>query len=416
MTPPSPSATASSRHRHHLQGQALVVLLGFLSILGPFSNDTLLPNFPYIESDFREDPVRMQQTLTVYFIPFAVMMLLHGTLSDAFGRRRIIMMGMAAYALAALVGALAQSYEMLLVGRVLQGLSAGAGVVVGRAIVRDLYADQDAQRALALVTIIFGIAPGLAPIIGGWIGHLWGWRSVFGFLSLLGALLCFATWRWLPETLPPSRRVPVSLRSLARGFSDAASSARFLLLVAAYGFNFAGFFIYIVSAPAFGFRILGLERTEFVWIFGPAITGMILGSFVAARLAGRLGPVATIVIAYALMCGFALFNVQHHASHAATLPISVLPVFGYTLGLGIAMPTITVKILDLMPARRGLASSMIGFAQSGFSAALAGVVSHRVYDTALGLAACSLTMAVLGCSCWLAYLGRVALRPRAVQT
>jgi len=394
----------------------LIVLLGFLSILGPFSNDTLLPNFPYIESDFGETPVRMQQLLTLYFVPFAVMMLMHGTLSDSFGRRRIIMFGMGAYALAALVGAVAQSFEMLLLGRVLQGLSAGAGTIVGRAIVRDLYADREAQRALALVTIIFGIAPGVAPIIGGWIGHLWGWRAVYGFLSLLAAVLFLVTYVWLPETLPAARRVPLSFAAIGRGFVDALKSARFVLLVCAYGFNFAGFFIYIVSAPSFGFRILGLERTEFVWIFGPAIIGMIVGSFISARLAGRLNSMATVLLAYLLMGGWAAFNVYYHAQHAATLPMSVLPVFGYTLGLGIAMPCITLQVLDLMPDRRGLASSMIGFAQSSFSAVLAGFVSHRVYDSALGLASCSLTMATAGFLCWLAYQGRIALRPRIVRT
>lgn len=412
IPPPSPALPPARR----LSGQALIVLLGFLSILGPFSNDTLLPNFPFIEADFGEDPVRMQQVLTLYFVPFAVMMLMHGTLSDAYGRRRIILLGMGAYTLAATVGAVAQSFEMLLFGRVLQGLSAGAGVVVGRAMVRDLYADQHAQRALAMVTIIFGIAPGLAPIIGGWIGHLWGWRAVFGFLSGLGALLFVSTYLWLPETLPAERRQPLSLGSVARGFVDALMSARFVLLVAAYAFNFAGFFIYIVSAPAFGFNILGLERTEFVWIFGPAITGMILGSFISARLAGRLGPAATVVVAYLLMGGWAAFNVIYHAHHPATLPLSVLPVFGYTLGLGIAMPSITLQILDLMPARRGFASSMIGFTQSSFSATLAAFVSYRVYDSALGLASCSLTMVSLGLLCWLAYQGRIAVRPRVVRT
>jgi DHA1 family bicyclomycin/chloramphenicol resistance-like MFS transporter len=181
-----------------------------------------------------------------------------------------------------------------------------------------------------------------------------------------------------------------------------------MLLVGAYGCNFAGFFIYIVSAPAFGYRILGLERTEFVWIFGPAILGMIVGSFVSGRLAGRISPFATVVIAYVLMCGWAAFNVHYHVHHPATLPVSVLPVFGYTLGLGIAMPSITLQVLDLMPERRGLASSMIGFSQSAFSALLAGAISHQVYASAVGLAACSLTMAGLGMMCWIAYTACLA--------
>jgi len=258
------------------------------------------------------------------------MMLLHGTLSDAFGRRRIIVAGMAAYSLAALVCAGAQSFEMLLVGRVLQGISAGAGIVVGRAIVRDIYSDQAAQRALALVMIIFGVAPGLAPIIGGWLGHLFGWRAVFLFLSLLSATLLLVTLAFLPETLPRSRRTPFSARSLVAGFVAAFSSARFVLLVSAYGFDFAGFFI-------------------------------------------------------------------------------------YTLGLGIAMPSITLLVLDLMPERRGLASSMIGFSQSGFSAVLAGAISHLVDESAHALALCSLVLMSLGLICWLSFLARVALSLRSAR-
>ena len=111
------------------------------------------------------------------------------------------------------------------------------------------------------------------------------------------------------------------------------------------------------------------------------------------------------------MCGSAAFNVYYHAHYPATLPISILPVFGYTLGLGIAMPSITLQILDLMPQRRGLASSMIGFSQSAWSALLAGAISHRVYGSAVGLAACSLTMACLGMACWIASTVRVS-RPR----
>ena len=407
MMIPTPARRAS--------GQTLIVLLGLLAMLGPFSNDTLLPNFPQMADHFGISAAQMQQALTVYFIPFAVMMLLHGTLSDAFGRRRIIMLGMAAYAAAAFVGATAQSFEVLLLGRVLQGLSAGAGVVVGRAIVRDLYADEQAQRALALLTIIFGIAPGVAPIIGGWVGHLFGWRAVFLFLSMFSAALFLVTLTWLPETLPPARRAPLSMGALLKGFVDAFRSARFVLLVCAFGLNFAGFFIYIVSAPAFGYRILGIERTEFVWIFGPAITGMILGSYVSRQLAGRLSAPGTVFLAYGFMAGAAIFNVAYHAEHAASLPMSVLPILVYTLGLGISMPSITVIVLDLMPERRGLASSLIGFSQSGFSAVLAGVISHQVYETAVSLALCSLVMAALGLACWLGFLARLALRLRGVR-
>jgi len=400
MAPPSARRRAS--------GQVLIVLLGLLSTLGPFSNDTLLPNFPPIQSTFGVGGVEMQQALTAYFIPFAFMMLLHGALSDAYGRRRVIMIGMSAYALAALVCALAQTFEMFLLGRTLQGLSAGAGIVVSRAIVRDVYADQEAQRALALVMIIFGVAPGIAPILGGWIGHLYGWRAVFFFLTLLAATLVLVTLTWLPETLPPSRRIRFSPGTLASGFVEAFGSVRFVLLLCAHGLSFGGFFIYIVSAAAFGYGVLGIEQTEFVWIFGPAIAGMILGSFISGRLAGRLAPAATIFVGYVFMAAAAIFNTAYHAYRPATLPVSVLPIFVYTLGLGMAMPSIMLLVLDLMPQRRGLASSLVGFAQSGFSAVLAGVVSHLVYESAYTLAMCSLVLVSLGFFSWLGFLARIA--------
>jgi DHA1 family bicyclomycin/chloramphenicol resistance-like MFS transporter len=264
--------------------------------------------------------------------------------------------------------------------------------------------------------IIFGIAPGIAPIVGGWIGHLLGWRAVFAFLTLLSATLCTLALVCLPETLAPARRIPLSLASLGQGFIGGFRSARFVLLVCAHGFNFAGFFIYIVSAPVFGYRILGIEQTEFVWIFGPAIAGMILGSFTSGGLAGRLNAPATVMIAYVFMAAAALFGVAYHAQHPASLPVSVLPIFVYTVGLGIAMPSITVLVLDLMPERRGLASSMIGFTQSGFSAVLAGLVSHQVYESAFTLALCALFMVTLGLACWLGYLARLALRLRGAET
>lgn len=396
-------------------GTALIVLLGFLSTLGPFSNDSILPNFPFMQAGFGISAVTMQQTLTAYFAPFAVMMLLHGTLSDAFGRRPIIMIGMFAYCLAALVCALAQSFETLLLGRFLQGLSAGAGIVVARAIVRDVFHGEDAQRALALLMIIFGVAPGIAPILGGWLGHLFGWRAVFFGLSIISATLMLLTLFYLPETLPRAQRIPFSMRSLLRGFVGALSSARFVLLLIAFGCNFAGFFIYIVSAPAFGYRILGIEQTEFVWIFGPTIIGMILGAVIARRLAGRLTPVTTVFCGYAFMVGATIFNVVYHLSHPATLPVSVVPIFVYTFGLGIATPSITLLVLDLMPERKGLASSMMGFSQSGSSAILAGVISHLVYDSARSLALCSLSLVTVGVLCWAAFLARLAVGRKEVR-
>ena len=152
-----------------INSSALAIMLAALSMLGPFSIDTYLPAFPNIQASLGATALEVQQTLTAYMFSFAVMILWHGALSDAFGRRNIILIALAVFAVATLACAAVHSIEYLWAFRMLQGISAGAGVVIGRAIIRDLYAGSAAERLLSLVTMIFSIAPAIAPILGGWI-------------------------------------------------------------------------------------------------------------------------------------------------------------------------------------------------------------------------------------------------------
>src|SRR5262245_45455136 len=178
-------------------------------MLGPFSIDTYLPSFPAIARDFAVTPLQVQQTLSAYLAPFAVMMLLHGTLSDSFGRRPVILMNLVLFTAATVACALARDFTQLVVFRVLQGLSAGAGIAVGRAIIRDSFEGFAAQRLMSLVTMIFGIAPAIAPVIGGWLQSAFGWHSVFVFLACYAAIMLVVCWRALPETHPPAARQPL---------------------------------------------------------------------------------------------------------------------------------------------------------------------------------------------------------------
>ena len=165
-----------------ISASALALILAALAMLGPFSVDTYLPAFPAIQQSLDASALEVQQTLTAYMFSFAVMILWHGALSDAFGRRSIILMSLAVFAVASLACAAVHSVEYLWIFRMLQGVSAGAGVVIGRAIIRDLYAGADAERMLSLVTMIFSISPAIAPVIGGWIVTLSNWRTIFLFL------------------------------------------------------------------------------------------------------------------------------------------------------------------------------------------------------------------------------------------
>jgi MFS transporter, DHA1 family, multidrug resistance protein len=387
---------------------ALALMLAGLAMLGPFTIDTYLPSFPAIAADLAVTPVQMQQTLSVYLIAFAVMTLFHGTLSDSLGRRPVILVSLAVFVLASIGCTLAGSFGQLLFFRALQGLSAGAGIVVGRAIIRDTFEGHAAQRLMSLVTMIFSLAPAIAPIIGGWLQAGFGWRSVFLFLVAYSALMLFVCSRSLPETLPPQQRQPFALAPLARNYWKLGRSLTLFLLSSAIALNFVGFFIYVVSAPAFVYNLLGLSETQFAWLFVPGITGVLLGAYLSGRLAGKVTPMRTIKIAYLVMFGAAAFNVTYSALFAPGLPWSVAPIMIYTIGMALAMPSLTLLALDLFPHNRGLAASLQGFEHSLLSGLAAGVLAPLIYHSDLTLALGMTSLLAAGWLCWIVYLARSA--------
>ncbi|HSO45426.1 MAG TPA: Bcr/CflA family efflux MFS transporter, partial [Rhodoferax sp.] len=214
---------------------ALAVLLATLGMLGPFSIDTYIPAFAGIASSLDATPLQMQQTLSAYLFGFAFMSLFHGALSDSVGRRPVVLWGLAAFTLASMGCALSQSIGQLVFFRALQGLSTGAGIVVSRAVIRDMFPPAQAQKVMSQVTIYFGVAPAIAPIIGGWLFVHLNWHAIFWFLTGIGVLLWTANYKLLPETLHVSQRQPFNVKHLMRGYWQLGSSARFLLLALASG-------------------------------------------------------------------------------------------------------------------------------------------------------------------------------------
>ncbi len=366
--------------------RGIAFLLAALSALGPFSIDTYLPSFPAIGEALRATPLEVQQTLSAYLLPFAVMTLWHGAIADALGRRRVILAALALFALASLACAFATRIEHLWLLRAVQGISAGAGVVIGRAIVRDLFDGPPAQRLMAQITMMFALAPAIAPLIGGWLQTLFGWRSVFVFLTLMTALLALTCWRLLPETLPPERRQPLHPGYLVRSYRAVLSSPPFLFACAALSLNFGGFFLYVLSAPVFLMRHLGVAETGFLWLFGPSMSGLMSGAWVAGRLAGRLSLPRTILAGYAVMGSAALLNVGLHLALPPGLPWSVVPIFIYTFGMSLATPCLTLLALDPFPRQRGLAASCQTFLQAGFNGIVAALLAPLLWDSVLTLA------------------------------
>jgi DHA1 family bicyclomycin/chloramphenicol resistance-like MFS transporter len=378
----------------------LAAMLAGLATLGPFAIDTYMPSFPAMGRTLNATTLEMQQTLSAYLIPFAFMMLFHGTLTDSFGRRPVILTGLLIFILASLGCAWAQSLPQLLLFRALQGMSSGTGMVAGRAMIRDIYPGHQAQRVMAMVTMIFGLAPAVAPILGGWLEIRFGWRSIFVFLMLFAALLYVSCYRRLLESLPPSKRQPLSVRPLLVNYLKLLGSVRFGLLSSAIALNFAAFFLYIASAPAVIFELLGLGESQFAWLFVPGIAGVILGAFLSGRLAGKLSPRRTVRYGYSIMFAAASFNLAYNAIYSPALPWTVLPVMAYSMGMALAAPSITLLSLDLFPDNRGLAASLQGAQQSFFSGLAAGLLSPYLSATGLTLAAGMAALAASGYACW----------------
>lgn len=366
--------------------RSIAFLLAALSALGPFSIDTYLPSFHEIAEKLGATQLQVQQTLAAYLVAFAVMTLWHGAISDRFGRRRVILIALACFGLASAGCAVASSIEQLWFWRAMQGVTAGAGMVVSRAIVRDLYDGADAQRLMAHITMMFALAPAIAPVIGGWLQTFFGWRSVFAFLVLSTVALWVACWKLLPETLPPEKRQSLKPAYLGRTYWKVMSSPPFLFACAAISLNFGGFFVYVLSAPVFLMQHLGVHETGFLWLFGPAMAGMIGGSWLSGRLAGKISFSRTIALGYLLMAIAAIANLGLNLALPPALPWSVMPVFVYTLGMSLTMPCLSILALDPFPAQRGLAASCQSFFQSSFNTVIAALIAPALWGSTLSLA------------------------------
>lgn len=380
---------------------ALAILLALLGMLGPFSIDTYLPAFPAISGALDASPVQMQQTLSAYLFAFAFMTLFHGALSDSFGRRPVVLWGIVVYTLASAGCALSESIGELVLFRALQGISAGAGIVVSRAVVRDLFPPAEAQRVMAQVTIFFGIAPAIAPIIGGWFSVYLGWASVFWFLTAIGVVLWIANYRLLPESLPPAERQSFDIGNLMRGYWELGTSPRFLLLALASGVPFNGMFLYVLSAPAFLGELLHLGPTEYFWFFMMTISGIMGGAWMSGRLAGRIPPKRQIRHGFVIMLAMTLLNVVLNLLLAPHVSWALIPLGVYSFGWALMVPVVTLLVLDLYPQRRGMASSMQAFVASMANGLVAGVLAPMVMHSALALAVTSFLLMNIGLVAWI---------------
>lgn len=388
----------------HLSPARIAVLVALLSMLAPFTLDTYLPSFPDIQRDLAATDAQMQHTLSYYLVAFGVMMLIYGPLSDALGRKRVVLFALVGYALASAACALADSIDTLLWMRAAQGMAAGAGMVIGRAVVRDLFAGADAQQVMARVMLVFAVAPALAPIVGGWLDAWAGWRAVFWFLSALGLVLTLCVALWLPESLSKAHRQSLHLGDTLIAYGRMLSHRQFLPLALLFGVNFGGLFLYIAAAPHLVYDLLGYGVTDFWILFIPAVMGIMLGSQWSGWVAHRWSAHRSIWVAIGLTSLATLLNLLQ-ASFLPVHPISAIaPVALYAMGMALAMTPISLLAMDLFPLRKGMASALQGFAQTTSNAFIAAFLVSLLFGSLLSLAGGMALVLLLSWGFWGFYL------------
>ena len=380
--------------------RGLVPIIALTTMVGPFTIDTYLPSFPDIAADFGVDLAAMAQTLSVYLVAFAVTTLMWGPLADSFGRRRVVLGSMLLYVITSFGCASADNFSHLLILRLLQGMAASGGIVIARAVVRDVYEGENARRAMAQVMMMFALAPAAAPIIGGWLHEWLGWRSVFHFLAIYGIATTVLMLWVLPETHPPERRQPIHPRSVAGNYAMALRNGRFLTLVLTFCFLFGGLFLYIVGSPAIIFDHLGLGANHFAVQFVPMVAGVMSGSWLAGRLSARIEPAHTVGAAMALGGLAVLLNLAQAWTLAPSPWTVVGPVVLYAFAVSVSMPNLTVMALDCFPRNRGMASAVQAFVQMNMNALIASLVMPFVAPSLMYFALAQSAFLLLSALLW----------------
>jgi DHA1 family bicyclomycin/chloramphenicol resistance-like MFS transporter len=370
----------------------MALLLATLSMVSPLSIDSFYPSIPAIAGEFGLSAWQVQQVITAYMLPFATLTLVHGPLSDALGRRRMVIVGMLLYTLASVGCVVAPSFSLLLVARALQGMAAGVGPTIARAVVRDLYEGHNAQRLMSIMLMIFSLAPAIAPVLGGWLHVAFGWRSVFGFMVLMGLCIAFFAWISLPETHPPEKRSAFHLGQLARTTGRIMSSLDFMLLATSAALCMGTVLIVIGSAPAIVVERWHLGETQYFHLFGPIVSGFMISSFIASRMAGRVSRESMLRFGNLLLTGAStLLALLLLWREDLPVPLQQALLFSMAFGAQFTFPILTLEMLDLQPRARGAAASVGTFVSLGGGALIMGVLSpalggvlHRIgFATAL---------------------------------
>jgi|TARA_B110001469_G_C9618103_1_gene307900 MFS transporter, DHA1 family, multidrug resistance protein len=361
-----------------------VITLAALASLAPFAIDTYLPAFHILAEDLTTTPQLIQQSLTFYLLPYTVMLLFHGPISDGIGRIKTMQWGLSLFFLASIGCAFSTTVEALWFFRALQGIGGGAGSVVARAMVRDLYQGAEAQRVMATVQILFGIAPAIAPMIGGLLLGF-NWQSIFIFLAFYAAVSIFIGSKILPETIKSNMRVPFTFKGIVEKYRLLLANKEYLFLVFSISANFSAFFIYVLASPVFLIDHLNFTSDQFGYLFIPTVTGMMIGSLIAKKTAGVVSSSLVLRFSYYWMFFISLSNLIFCNFMPNNALFNIGFIAFYNIGMASAMPIISLAGLDCFPKIRGTAASGQAFMQMFFASVVAGLLVPLLWFSPLGL-------------------------------
>ena len=372
-----------------------ILILASLTALAPFAIDTYLPAFEVMEDDLATNSNFIQQTLTFYLVPYTIMTIFHGAISDSIGRIKTIKYGMSLFIFGSIGCVFATSIEMLWISRLIQGVGAGAGNVVARAMVRDLYSGATAQKVMATIQIIFGIAPAIAPMVGGLLLGI-SWQAIFIFLIIYSVLITIFSVNFLPETINKQNQLPFNFESVLNRYKDLLIDKNYIFLILAVSFNFSAFFLYVLSSPIFLMQHLNLSSSQFGYLFIPTVTGMILGYYKKKKTAGIISPAKMLKIAYLWMLLITSINLIFCLFFQSIIFINIGLIALYNIGMAAAMPLISIKALDCFPKARGTAASGQAFSQMLVSSVVAGLIIPIIWGSLATLAIGMLVIFSLG--------------------
>ena len=351
----------------------LVVILASLTAFSPLSIDMYLPSFPQIAADFGVEIADVELSLATFFIGLAFGQLLYGTATDRFGRKTPLYVGLTIYCIASILCAFAPNVETLIVLRLFQALGACGGIVIARAMVRDLFDHSESARVFSLLMLIMGVAPILAPLIGGYVALFFGWQAIFIVVSIISAICLMAVYRFLPETRQPNPNV--RLGKTFGIYLNILKDREFLSFTLAGGFAMAGMFAYITGSPFVFIELFGVPAQYFGWIFGVNALGMIALSQINGRIVRSVNPTKILRVCLAITAFFSLLLILAGVFGFGLWGVAIL-IFFYVGSLGMILPNATAGALAEQTENAGSASALIGTLQYGLAAIASSLVSY----------------------------------------